>query len=200
MRKKHITWQWLSAAIISLLMFSTPALAGNLNPSAPPGPTMKTLDQAPSKDEVIPPWSQALPASERFKLVMMGGMGGEAVLDRETGLVWQRSPWTNTNTWDWTWTGNAQFHCAATIGGGRLGWRVPTVQELGSLMDVYVSDSPKLPSGHPFVNVQSGFYWTSTPVNGRDMIYVVGFGEGSVMMGSKSNAYYTWCVRGGQGS
>ena len=64
MRKKHITWQWLSAAIISLLMVSAPALAGSLNPSAPPGPTMKTLDQAPAKDEVIPPWSQTLPASD----------------------------------------------------------------------------------------------------------------------------------------
>ena len=33
-------------------------------------------------------WSQILPAATRFQLVM----GGAAVLDRETGLVWEQSP------------------------------------------------------------------------------------------------------------
>lgn len=33
-----------------------------------------------------PPWCQILPAAQRFVLVM----NDDAVLDRETGLVWQR--------------------------------------------------------------------------------------------------------------
>src|SRR3954467_14198402 len=40
-----------------------------------------------SKVDVIPPaWSQTLPAAERFQLVL----GGAGVLDKETGLVWEK--------------------------------------------------------------------------------------------------------------
>lgn len=44
--------------------------------------TMKTLDQIP------PTWSHTMPAAQRFEVVF----DGEAVLDKETGLVWEQSP------------------------------------------------------------------------------------------------------------
>ncbi len=40
-------------------------------------------------------WSQTLPAADRLVLVM----GGGAVWDRETGLVWQQSPSTAAQDW-----------------------------------------------------------------------------------------------------
>ena len=189
MSRKKIRWQWLSAVIISLMMFSTPALAGDLNPSAPPGPTMKTLDQIP------PTWDQILPASERFKLVM----GGAAVLDKETGLVWEKSPGTGTYTWDWSGN-NAGYYCNDKNVGGRKGWRLPALQELASLVDTSVPGTPKLPSGHPFTNVQSSGYWSATTgANYTIYAWYVDLGNGYVGYSDKATNGYVWCVRGGQG-
>ncbi len=103
-----------------------------------------------------PSWDQTLPSSTRF--IVLSNMNSAAVLDRETGLVWEQSPSTSTFTWD-----GAQFHCINLNAGGRTGWRLPTIQELQSLVDQSVpSPGPKLPSGHPFNNVQSSGYWSAT--------------------------------------
>jgi hypothetical protein len=37
-----------------------------------------------------PSWDQELPAAQRF--IVLSNLNNEAVLDRETGLVWQRTP------------------------------------------------------------------------------------------------------------
>src|SRR5205807_1369275 len=74
--------------------------------------------------------------------------GGAAVLDRETGLVWEQSP-ANSHTWQ-----NARYQCTNLTTGGRKGWRLPSVHELASLIDPNQS-SPTLPPGHPFQQVQS---------------------------------------------
>src|SRR6266446_7070038 len=72
--------------------------------------------------------------------------GGAAVLDRETGLVWEQSPSTSTFTWE-----DAQIHCNQLTVGNRIGWRLPTLQELASLVDGDPANtsSPRLPPGHP---------------------------------------------------
>jgi hypothetical protein len=60
--------------------------------------------------------------------------------------------------------------------GNRLGWRLPTVNELASLVDPSRSD-PALPAGHPFNDVQlSDHYWSAT-TDSRDLDnrWVVGF-------------------------
>ena len=75
--------QWGTSILIALasaIILAGTGLAGDLEPSAAPGPTMKTLDQIP------PTWSIKLPAAERF--VILADFNNEAVLDKETGLVW----------------------------------------------------------------------------------------------------------------
>ena len=57
-------------------------------------------------------------------------MNSEAVLDRETGLVWQRVPSMAGTTYQSPVRG-----CAHANTGGRYGWRMPTVEELASLLD-----------------------------------------------------------------
>ena len=133
-------------ALLTLLALTGIGTAGELdpklNPSAAPGATMKSLDQ------VLSSWDQVLPAAGRLKLVM----GGEAVLDRETGLVWQRV----LSDWGISWEQAVNYCLRARIG-GRYGWRLATLQELFTLVATeYPPGTPglsgpdPLPAGHPF--------------------------------------------------
>lgn len=107
----------------------------------------------------LPAWSQTLPSSSRF--LVLANMKGEAVLDRETGLVWDQSPHDLYITWH-----GAVGACQASTRGGRMGWRLPTLSEVLSLVDLAESNksSEVLPAGHPFSiePYQHLLVWTST--------------------------------------
>ncbi len=143
-------------------------------PTKPGGST--TLNDIP------PAWSKTLQcdttACPRFELVM----GGAAVLDHETGLVWEQSPSKNP-----CGSAESHFRCNRSTTGGRLGWRVPTIQELTSLVDPTVPyPGPTLLAGHPFSNVQwTDAYWSastsvSTITGDIVMIWAVGFADGTI--------------------
>jgi hypothetical protein len=122
----------------------------------------------------------------------------EAVLDRETGLVWEQSPDITVHPWQ-----DASPLCNQKIVGGRRGWRLPTLQELASLSDPTVPGrpGPTLPAGHPFSNVLSSDpYWAaSTSAASATIAWGVNFNNGFVFRSAKSSAFFVWCVRGGQG-
>ena len=119
---------------------------------------------------------------------------GTYVLDKETGLVWEQSPDTTLRTWF-----NASFDAYNKAVSGRRGWRLPTVEELKSLVDP-TQTNLALPKGHPFKNVQPGLYWTATTNSSlTSSAWFVLFSSGDAGYGSKTNGYYVWCVRGGQG-
>jgi len=180
-------------ASAAMILFPVMGTAGSLHPypSAAPASKMKKMDQVP------PNWSQKLPADQRFELVL----DEAAVLDNETGLVWELSPSITYVTWY-----EAMRTCQNKRVGGRMGWRCPTVEELASLVDPSVSGSdPALPSRHPFKNVQAPFYyWSATSLTLAETsvsawyVYFGGYGP-VVSHHSKASNYYVWCVRGGQG-
>lgn len=159
-----------------------------------------------------PSWDQTLPVSTRF--IVLSNMGSAAVLDRETGLVWEKSPRTSTVNWY-----DAHSICNELIVGNRKGWRLPTYQELASLVDPSVPfPGPILPNGHPFVNVQTcgsipgvclaSAYWTVTPetdtVNWpNNIVLAMTFiCPSCVKFGpiSPDTQLNVWCVRGGLSS
>jgi hypothetical protein len=142
----------------------------------------------------MPAWDQTLPASSRF--IVLANMNNEAVLDQETGLVWEQSPSTSFFSWE-----GAQFHCNALRTGSRLGWRLPTIQELASLVDPTQSNPPLLPSGHPFGDVQSNIYWSATnSASSTGFEWVMSFYDGNLYNFNTIGVItYAWCVRGGQG-
>src|SRR5262245_12099184 len=149
-------------------------------------------------------WSRTLPAADRFVLVM----GGEAVFDKETGLVWEQAPNTNPATDNKTWAAARSFCNNTKTVGNRKAWRLPTVHELASLVDPSVSASgPTLPPGHPFDNVsdtaQPSFaFWSATS---QDLeltrAWFVDLRNANVFTLDKvppaGVTLFAWCVRGG---
>ena len=136
-----------------------------------------------------PSWDQKLTAT---RFIVLTDWSSAAVLDRETGLVWEQSPSTTTDTWYYQ-----SFHCINLNTGGRTGWRLPTIQELLSIVDRSQSN-PSLPSGHPFT-VQSSDYWSATSnANNATNAWNVDFNNGNVNNDDKSNDNnHAWCVGGG---
>lgn len=143
-----------------------------------------------------PSWDQTIPAKLRF--VVLTNMNSQAVLDQETGLVWEQMP-TSIFLQNYLWE-DAQTHCNQLTTGNRMGWRLPTIQELASLVDPSVA-LPALPIGHPFSNVQSAAYWSATTDATNALnAWALGFASGGVAPLTKASTFnYVWCVRGGKG-
>jgi len=141
-----------------------------------------------------PAWDQQINDPKRF--IVLAAFGGAAVLDSETGLVWDQSPDTDTQSWF-----NALANCYQREVGGRKGWRLPTIEELASLIDPNnPGGNPDLPPGHPFSNVQSSFYWSATThANNSSLAWRVNLNSGGVFNDDKTSSLFVWCVRGGQG-
>ncbi len=139
----------------------------------------------------------------RLRFRVLSAFNNEAVLDRETGLVWERSPSTQAVPWP-----NGRLMCAQKAIGGRGGWRLPAFNELASLVDPTVKDPevPRLPARHPFLNVQAGSYWSVTVFAeepGFALIVNFSFVAGSDAPIGVNDAnisgglYHVWAVRGG---
>ncbi len=183
-REPYVVGAVIVLAIAVVMFFPVMGIAGSLEPSAAPAPTMKTLDQIP------PTWSQKTSGAARFELVL----DGAAVLDKETGLVWEKSPSTTSAPWI-----NAVYGCIDKWLGGRKGWHIPTVEQFASLVDSSSAGYPKLPAGHPFTGVVTGYYWTSTLFpDTPSRAFTLMIGTSAVSHFVKTDSALVWCVRGGQ--
>lgn len=116
-----------------------PAPTGGYPPTV--APTAAGSYLAPSA------WSQTLAPNVRF--VILSNFSSDAVLDRETGLVWSRRTVNELSA-----VVGATSACSSLVIGNRMGWRLPTIAELQSLVDPAVPITlsvPRLPAGHPFL-------------------------------------------------
>jgi hypothetical protein len=151
----------------------------------------------------MPSWDQTLPSATRF--IILSNFNSAAVLDRNTGLVWEKSPATVSATW-----GSARSSCANKNVGNQKGWRLPSVFELMSLVDATVqSPGPTLPLGHPFTNIQAKppverfFYWSATTDTlsllsqpQSPLRFGVDFFDGAPNAAIDEQSKGVWCVRG----
>jgi hypothetical protein len=133
-------------------------------------------------------------SASRFQI--LDGSKGEAVLDTETQLIWERSPSPAETAW-----ANASLACALSSTGGRLGWRLPSFFELMTLIEpspLAIANKPSLPSGHPFRGVRAGLYWTTSSQEAEQTnAYAIDFLRGDLTPQRKNRPHARWCVRGG---
>jgi len=117
---------------------------------------------------------------------------GGTVLDTKTKLVWQQPPAAAPMAW-----AAAKSYCAglgATLGGS--GWRLPTIKELQTLVDVSVATGPTIDPTY-FPNTGMGGFWSSTPSTASTTAaWVLSFnpnaGEGQAGMSGNASVR---CVR-----
>jgi hypothetical protein len=181
---------WVVATLLAITLVGAWAgiiNAGTLDPPGPVGPSMKSLDDVPGS------WNRMLDStggcdSQRFDCVLLND---DAVLDRETGLVWERTRGENQTDWD-----SAIRDCHDRNVGDRGGWRLPTVAEMLSLLDYDSTDG--LPDGHPFnLGASTDTFWTSTRNTasaGRSMR--VDLSDASVVDDLVDTPNRVLCVRG----
>lgn len=118
------------------------------------------------------------------------------VLDSLTGLGWMRD--ANPAEYPLTWREALEF--IAGLNRRKMhgcdDWRLPNRRELRSLVS-HQTRQPALPERHPFLNVFSGWYWTSTTaaISPAHAWYL--HPEGArLFYGGKDQSFLAWPVRG----
>ena len=113
----------------------------------------------------------------------------DTIYDTKTKLIWQRvhAPGTMTQT-------NAIAYCLGLNLNG-LGWRLPTVKELSSLVDLSIA-SPDSSIDPAFTGTPYFFFWSASPVAGPpDQAWVIDFSGGYVSIDFPVASYHVRCVR-----
>jgi hypothetical protein len=119
---------------------------------------------------------------------------GELVVDRLTNLVWTRTAGFESEAVSWERALNGVLALNRACWGGIDNWRLPTINELESLVDAGQSE-PALPEKHPFDNVREA-YWSSTSSSFEpDWCMALYMWKGAVGVGQKRGSHFhAWPV------
>lgn len=139
----------------------------------------------------LPTWDKKIAGTKRFKL--LPAFANEVVIDRETGLLWELAPSAGFN-----WR-NAHRHCSYSNTGGRMGWRLPALDELLTLVDP--DRSPAIAEGAPFTGMLTEL-WTANDDAADPATLAVSVDLNAFLLRTRSQtlARSVLCVRGGRGS
>ena len=125
--------------------------------------------------------------------------GDGTVRDNLTGLIWlKNADCFGSPTWYGALDASnslADGECGLSDGSSPGDWHLPNLRELHSMID-FSNYLPALPSGHPFTNVQSSFYWSGNTVADYTLhAWTVSMSYGLVYDRNKDYIYYVWPVR-----
>ena len=120
------------------------------------------------------------------------GNGTVTVTDTSSSLIWQQATAPNTYNWD-----QAIAYCSGLSLAGYTDWRLPTLDELKTLVDS-TQTPPKI--NHTFFpDTRWDVYWSSTTyADSANSAWGVYFFYGKDITCNKSTSYYVRAVRGGQ--
>ncbi len=133
-------------------------------------------------------WSKIQSGKGRF--TGLKAFDRQAALDKSTGLVWELMPGDTDDDGDvdaddqleWSGADGAARYCSNLVLNGQMGFKLPSLHQLTSLLDLLSDDCAAneacLPDKHPFVGVVTTDYWSAT-TNGDDLAnaWVVQLGD-----------------------
>lgn len=135
-----------------------------------------------------------LASDSKSRFYGTGATGKQTVLDRATGLTWQKERGAIDKTWQ-----QALAFCEALDLGGFTDWRLPNINELASLINY-----AKVHPGSDFPDIRAEQSWSSsTVVDSPNIAWMGNYvypGYRSNLKTDKENGPYGFvvrCVRGG---
>jgi len=194
MRKKAIV---IAALFVILSSLGAQAATTKKSASKDKGPATKdktSTDASGGQVSPAKPEKAAVPLNERYT-----DKGDGTILDKNTGLIWLKD--ANVSNLPLPSEGAKQYLQEMNSGKrtnfGYSDWRLPTINEIETLVDKN-RFYPALPVGHPFMNVQNHFYWSSSI--GKDVldyVWIVDLASGEMTMDYVSYCSYKflWPVR-----
>ncbi len=115
--------------------------------------------------------------------------------DTYHGLTWMTGHQYGWGTGSWE---DTKKFCEGIEMGGYSDWRLPTVEELRTIIDFTIDDvswNRRIFGASP----TTPFYWTATEYpDDSDSAYYINFGGGYLIIDGKFNARHARCVRGGE--
>jgi hypothetical protein len=128
------------------------------------------------------------------------------VADEKTGLMWQQADDGNAYNWyvasgvrDARFNPEGRSVCGELRLAGYSDWRLPSRDELLTIVDSSVSEpGPTIDTAH-FPGTKPTVYWSSTKGEGDPGPGIgVVFRSGNLFMGYRGVLWYVRCVRGGR--
>jgi len=133
----------------------------------------------------------------RLILLIMIGFSAvyanDTFVDSTTGLEWQDNYASKSVEKSWY---DAKSYCRDLELSGHSDWRLPTIKELQSIVDIS-KNKPAIKDG--FKNVASHYCWSSSEyADGTSDAWIVDFNNGNTYWSLKSDKLFVRCVRGRQ--
>jgi hypothetical protein len=172
---------------------TTDAPASDALTEAPAGDAAKDAGDAPAGDggadgDAAPScgFTPSNPASTGLPNTAVYMASTDTESDNVTGLYWERAASASTAT---------QADAATLCAGKGMGWRLPTLVELASLVD-YTIAPPGPTINAAFPGTPSDYFWTSSPyVDSAGSGWVINFSSGRTNYLAVGEKAWVRCVR-----